>query len=190
MRLYLVSTPRHKITFTLVFTTILVAAVVALIAWPSITTIKGLANQIYEQRVELEKLYTRGQVLKQTLKEYEEIKPAIPTLNRVYLTRGNELDFITTLETTATSVGVTHDIKLTTSDPKKSTNQLQYQLQTQSDLPSFIRYLAALEALNFYININTIRLSTGAGDSQRANASTTPGNALQAILLATSYFKP
>jgi len=184
MQLQLFTNPRQKIMITLAFTLVFAGLILALIAWPSIAAIKNVSEQIYQQRIELEQLYQNGQVLKQTLREYEEIKSAIPTLNRVYLTSGNELDFITTLEEAAAVSGVSYDIKLTANDPKKPTNQLQYQLQTESDLKEFIRYLAQLESLDFYVNVNTLRLST------LANRSNNRGPALQAILLATSYFKP
>ena len=78
--------------------------------------------------------------------------------------------------TAAAVSGVSYDIKLTANDPKKPTNQLQYQLQTESDLKEFIRYLAQLESLDFYVNVNTLRLST------LANRSNNRGPALQAIL--------
>jgi len=181
--------PRQKIITAIVFTIGFVGIATALIAYPSINVIKTLSDQIFKQRVELEELYERGQVLKQTLKEYEEIKPIIPTLNQIYLMKGNELEFITTVEKAAADSGVTHDLKLATTDPKKNTNQLQYQLQVNGDLIKFIRYLAELESLNFYVNINTIRLSSPAGSGIQSNQIGTD-SALQAILLATSFFKP
>lgn len=190
MQFHIATTPRHKIIITIAFAVVFTGIVGGVIAWPSITTIKSLAEQINEQRIELEKLYQRGQILKQTLREYEEIKPTIPSLNKVYMTKGNELEFITTLEDSALSSGVSHDIKLTAPDPKKPTNQLQYQLQSTGDLPGFIRYLAALESLDFYVNINTIRLSSLTTQPQQSSQTTQSKDALQAILLATSYFKP
>ena len=180
--------PRQKILTAIGFTLVFVGLAVGFIAYPSIRVIKSLSDQIFQQRVELEELYQRGQVLKQTLKEYEEVKPIIPSLNRVYLVKGNELEFITTLENVAVDSNVTHDIKLAAIDPKKTSNQLLYQLQTSGDLINFVHYLINLEALDFYVNINTIRLSSSAGSGIRSNQTGT-GSALQAIILATSYFK-
>ena len=61
--------PRQKIITAIVFTIGFVGIATALIAYPSINVIKTLSDQIFKQRVELEELYERGQVLKQTLKE-------------------------------------------------------------------------------------------------------------------------
>lgn len=189
MKLNFNTHPRQKIIIATIFTIVFNGMILGLIAWPSINTIKTLAEQVYEQRVELEKLYQRGQLLKQTLREYEEIKPSLATLNRIYINRGHELEFITTLEETAINNGVTHQIKLTAADPQKQTNnQLQYQLQINGNLTDFIRYLASLEALDFYININTLRLSSLTTNSQATNQPSP--QSIQAILLATSYFKP
>lgn len=182
-------TPRKKITSIISLTVILSGLMMGLIGWPSIKTIMNLSNQIYGQRMELEKLYQRGQVLKQTLREYEEIRPSIPALNRVYLTKGNELDFITTLEEVALSSGVSHDIKLGATDPKKTTNQLAYQLQTGGSITGLIRYLAALESQDFYININTIRISSSLNNDVNVPSGNLSNSVLQAIILATSYFK-
>lgn len=179
--------PQQKIMVTISVTFILVGLTAGLIAYPSVEIIKTLAEQIYDQRTELEQMYQKGQILKQTLKEYEEVKPTIASLNKVYLEKGNELAFITSLEKVAADNGVSHDIKLNSTSPNKTNDQLQYQLQTSGSLVNFIRYLAALEAQDFYININTIRLSSSGGNIT-SNQST--DSALQAILLAASYFKP
>lgn len=188
MRFSFIHTPKQKILSVIVFTILFTIAIFSLIAYPSIKIIKQLSDQIYEQRIELEQMYQKGKILKKTLHEYEQIKPIIPSLSRVYLTRGNELEFITSLEELATTSGVIEDKKLAAPDPKKVTNQLQYQLQISGDLKGFIRYLAALEALDFYVNINTVRLSTSTAQQTINQTVTKP--ALQAILLATSFYKP
>jgi len=187
------TTPRQKIAFTVIFSVLCAGIALAMIIWPSVKTIKFLADQIYQQRIELEQLYQKGQVLKQTLRAYEEVKSVIPKLNQVYLTKGNELEFVTKLEEVAAASGVTHDLKLVAVDPKKQTNQLPFQLQNEGDLPKFIRYLAALESLDFYVNINTIRISSLLNTRSNSREAVNQLNGhpvLQAILLATAYFKP
>lgn len=189
MKFIFSSTPKQKIAVVISLTVIITGLLMAFIGWPSIKTIIDLSDQIYGQRTELEQLYQRGQVLKQTLREYEEIKPSIPALYSIYLTKGNELEFITTLEEVASASGVSHNIQLGATDPNKTTNQLPFQLQTEGNLNGLIKYLAALESLDFYVNINTIRISSLIGKNSRSTTDNSGNNVLQAILLATSYFK-
>ncbi len=153
------------------------------IAWPSLTVIKTLNNQIYEQRVELEKMYRRGQILKQTVKEYEQVKPQVFGLQQIFVNRGQELDLITALENTAVATNVIQTIKLGAVNPTADHPLLPLELQVTGNTNQIITYLAGLESLNYYLNIDTVRLiSNRQGD-------TTNTKALTAIFLANAFYK-
>ena len=190
MKLSLPRTPRQKIIFSTSLTLVLTGALLAFVTLPSIREIKSLNEQIYAQRSELEKLYQKGQLLKQTLKEYEEIKPTTAALERIYIKRGEELSFITTLEAIANTNQLNQEIKLGTQDPKKLTNQLPIQLEINGSLPKFIHYLASLEALDYYLNIDTLRLNSASRNRARPNDQGNAGTNLTALLLAAAYFRP
>lgn len=184
--------PRQKIVISTAVTLSVTAGMIIFLTYPSIRAIRNLADQIYEQRIELEQLYQKGQLLKRTLKEYEEVKPSVQELQRVYITRGEELNFITTLEGVAQSNDIEQDIKLGSLDPKDKTgvNKLPYQLGISGNLANIIAYLGGLEGLDFYVNIETVRLSRSGGTSSRTTTSTGEVSPLATILLANSYFKP
>lgn len=145
--------------------------------------IKRLNAEIDTQRFELEALYQKGQSLKQTLKAYAEVKPTIGSLNRVFLERGQELTFITALENIADTTQVTQQIKLSAAATGQTQKELPIQLDLSADVARVIRYLGGLEALDYYVNINTVRL----GSAGRARAG---GGAISALLLASTYFAP
>ncbi len=186
--------PRQKIVASTLLTLSVTAAVIGFVTMPSVRAIRSLADQIYEQRLELEQLYHKGQLLKRTLKQYEEVKPAVHELERIYITRGEELNFITTLEGVADSSGTIQDIKLGAADPKSKapSNKLPYQLTVEGNLTSLISYLGGLEGLDFYVNIDTLRFSRSSTYSSGRNRPSNLGGTaepLSATLLATSYFK-
>jgi Tfp pilus assembly protein PilO len=189
MALPLPHTPREKIIFSTSLTLVLTAILLIFVAWPSIREIKSLNDQIYYQRLELEKLYQKGQLLKQTLKEYEEVKPTTAALDHIYIKRGEELNFITTLENIASTNKLEQNIRLGSQDPKKQTNQLPMQLELKGSLSSFVSYLAGLEALDYYLNIDTVRLSGANRKKSNSNETANSQTNLNALLLAAAFFR-
>jgi hypothetical protein len=142
--------------------------------------------QIEEQRSQLEELYIRGKNIKQTLQQYREIKPTINTIDNIYVKRGEELKFITTLENIANVQGINQEPKIT-SQPKNS-NTLQLELNTTTSLNRIIKYLIGLESLDYYINIDTVRLSKSSNWTNNPANATNPE--LSTIFLATLYYQP
>lgn len=180
--LQLPTTPRQKIILSMSLTALITAGLIAFITWPSMREIKRLNSEIDTQRLELEALYQKGQSLKETLKAYAEVKPTIGTLSRVYVQRGGELAFITSLEAVADTAKVDQQIKLNSTPANQPVNELPIQLDVKTDLTHLISYLGGLEGLDYYVNINTVRLGTPG----RAQANGT----LTALLLATTYLTP
>lgn len=178
-------TTRHKAVIYISLTLIISIGLFLIIGWPSIKEIKNLSTQIEEQRSQLEELYLRGKNIKQTLQQYHEIKPTINSIDNIYVKHGEELKFITTLESIANAQGINQEPKIV-SQPNNP-NTLQLELNTTANLNRIIKYLMGLESLDYYINIDTIRLSKS---SSRANNSTNTNPELSTIFLATLYYQP
>lgn len=157
------------------------------IAYPSIREIMNLSDRIYQERVDLEKLYRKGQILKQTLKDYQTIKPTLNQFTNIYVIPGNELDFITHLEKVATEQKVNQDITLGLADKKPKVNKLPIQLHIDSSLANFVKYLTGLEQLDYYLNIETLRLG---GYNKRTSPGSANNFTLSAFLLGSAYYKP
>lgn len=175
------STPRQKIIITTSLTALTILALTAFITWPSIREIRRLNNEIDAQRLELEELYYKGQSLKETLEAYNKVKPTIGSLDRVYVERGQELSVITTLEQVADTTNVKQTIK--TNETDKSTKTMPLQLELMGDLAHIIRYLGGIEALDLYVNIDTIRLgSTGRVVAKDVGLST--------LIIGNAFYKP
>ena len=157
------------------------------IIWPSIVDIKSLNQSIEDQQTQLEQLYQKGRNVKKTLEQYREVKPAVTSLDSIYVKRGDELKLITTLEQTAKSQGITQDINQASGSNQAQGDKLQLQLQVTGSLHQLIAYLTALEALDYYVNIDLVRIGTAPTTSKQP---LTSGSKLSAVFLATSYFKP
>ncbi len=178
---------RAKMNASLGLSLAALAALVAFIIWPSVDDIKSLNQVIEGQQAELEQLYTKGRSIKQTLEEYRQVKPTVTTLNNIYVKRGEELKLITTLEQVAHDQGVQQDLTQASSGDEPQGNTLQLQLHVTGTLPKLITYLGALEALDYYLNINLVRLNT----NQPAAGTVTSGSPqLSAIFLTTAYLTP
>ncbi len=158
------------------------------VTYPSIVEIMKLNDRIYQERVDLEKLYRKGQILKQTLKDYQTIKPTLNQFANIYVAPDNELDFITRLEKVATEQKVNQDITLGLADKKNKTNKLPIQLHIDGSLANFVKYLTGLEQLDYYLNIETLRL----GGYNKKTSTTEANNnfTLSAFLLGSAYYKP
>lgn len=156
------------------------------VAWPSYQQIRQLNDEIYQERVGLEKLYQKGQILKQTVQEYEKVKPEVTKLSSVYLQPNDELNLITKLEDAAQMSNVKQHLTLGVQDPKKTKNTLPIQLQISGQLKDFVGYLQKIEGLDYYLNIDSLRLSKNGTGNQSIQSS----NPLEAVLLGLIYYQP
>ncbi|MFA4936709.1 MAG: hypothetical protein WC575_00230 [Patescibacteria group bacterium] len=182
------SPPKQKIIISLSAVAIIVSGLIILLIYPCITRIKELSNEIFTQRVELEKIYLRGQNLKQTLEQYQQIKPTVLLLNRAYIQSGQELDLFTSLENLSENNNIVPNIKLTSTTPKEKTiKTLPLQITLVSNFTNLMNYLVGLENLDYYLNISTIRINTGSVNPQEVfnNHSN-----ITTLLLANAYYKP
>ena len=177
-----ITTSHRKVILAICLTLLTSLGIFVFMAWPSLKIIQTLNNQIYEQRVELEKMYRRGQILKQTIKEYEQVKPQISSLQQIFVNRGQELELITALENIASATNINQNIKLGVTDNLNKNQKLPLELQVTGTTAQIINYLAGLESLNYYLNIDTVRL---------VNSQTEPNRAptLTAIFLANAFYK-
>ena len=63
-----------KITISTIGVILIISLITVFIIIPTISDIKKISNPIYLERVDLEKKYLRGQLLKKTVSNFEEIK--------------------------------------------------------------------------------------------------------------------
>jgi len=134
-----------------------------LIILPTVSEIRKISKAIYDERVDLEKKYLRGQLLKKTMEDFEMIKPKKNQLASVFLTLGQELNFITTLEKIAGENRLTPNIQLNINEIKEKDDikEIPIILTVQGNFIQTMDYLSSLERLNYYINLSSLKLTAG-----------------------------
>ncbi len=107
--------------------------------------------------------YQKGQSLSKLTKNLETIEPQISIIDQIYITDDNVLKFITTLEKNASANGVTQKINLNPAKTKEIDGYMKNPLQinTSGSFKNQLNYLLSLEAINYYVNINTLELNLG-----------------------------
>ncbi len=152
---------KKKIYLSLLVFLIIILILIIFIVVPTIRDIKNMSNKIEEQRLDLEKKYIKGQSLKQLAENLEKIEPELVKLNQIFINQNRELEFITTLEEIAAKNNINQKINLGAVSAAENQNfkKSTLQLYTSGSFTDQMNYLLSLEALNYYININSIDLN-------------------------------
>ncbi|OGL87879.1 hypothetical protein A3I42_03545 [Candidatus Uhrbacteria bacterium RIFCSPLOWO2_02_FULL_49_11] len=194
----------HLRPLIITVTSAIVAAIIGvLIIIPAIRDIRNLNARIHTQRQALEMLYQRGQNIRTSSAEYENVKKDIPLITSSFLTLGNELEFITALEAAAAEIGVQQTINLDTAQnapaegapPESVSRRVLLRLDLEGTFAQLIPYLQELEAMRPYINILTIYVANA---SRSSLLNTSPSDEetlsyaplLKISLTAATYWRP
>lgn len=146
----------------IIFAAIIISLLILfIILLPTLKKIKQMTQDIYSQRVALEKLYLRGQSIRKSKENYEKIKDDIKQLENVFNYVGQELNFITALEKIAEEKNISQIINIKNGgkeSTKKPVNEDYHSIEVVVNLNGnyndLIRYLEAVQNLDFYFNIN------------------------------------
>lgn len=152
---------KRKITILVLIIIAITGLIIYFIILPTINDIQKISQSIYAEKVDLEKKYQRGQLLRKTIEEFKQIEPEKERLKSAFIVEGQELEFITTLETIANSFNLVQSLQLRPSQGKKEKNYylLPLQITTQGNFTDTLKYLKKLEGLNYYFNSSAIKIS-------------------------------
>lgn len=157
---------KRKIYF-IISTFLLLVLVIFLIIKPAASEIKSITVSVRTQKEKLEKLYVAGQLLKTTQEQYQKIESQISEVSKIFITQGQELEFITRLEEIALKNNLIQKIDLQepiieenqTKDQKdRQYETLPLRLNISGNYPNLLKYLTNLESLDYYINIENFRI--------------------------------
>ncbi len=179
--------PKQKIIISLTIVIIILSSLMGFIILPGVNRIKDLSNQIFTQRIELEKIYLRGQNIKKTLKQYQQIKPTVSLINNAYIQSDRELDLFTALENLSENNNIVPNIKLTSTATEKHPKILPLQITLESNFINLMNYLIGLERLDYYLNISIIRINAGSVNSLEVINN---NSSLTTLLIVNAYYKP
>lgn len=155
---------KKKIIISIAIVLVFTALIIYFIILPTVNDIKQISNTIYAERVDLEKKYLRGQLLKTTIKEFEASKPSQEKLASVFISEGKELEFITALEKIAGVWGLEQNLSLQPVETKSGFSYAQpLEIKIKGDFIKILKYLADLEKTKYYFNITSLSLDSNNG---------------------------
>lgn len=189
-------TIKNKLYF-IISSTACIFILVFFIILPSCRDIKKVSSEIRDEREYLEKLYLRGQHLKEVKKNFKDIEPHINDLEKIFIAPGEEVGFITSLENLAANKGIEQKLELENLLATKGQDQgnelmpyeiLPLTLNLQGTFPQLITYLIGLELLDYYVIINSLTITNASVKSTTPiiSAIETPDK-LTIFLKAQSY---
>jgi len=161
---------KKKITILISIVVLITAAIIYFIIMPTVRDIEEISNSVRDERIDLEKKYLRGQLLRKTIENFEKIKPEQEKLASIFIVEEEELKFITTLEETAAKNQINQDIRLQSIGGMEKSKEKEFypvplSITTQGNFVKIMQYLNDLEHLNYYFNISSIIINSG-GKSQ------------------------
>jgi len=182
---------RKKIIATIIIFLLVINSVIYFVIIPTIKDIKQMKSEIEAQRIDLEKKYLKGQSLKRLTENLKKIEPQLARLNQVFINQNRELEFITTLEETADQNSIAQKIDLgiiqDTNEQTFQKNSLK--LFTQGNFMRQMNYLTNLEALNYYINIKSLKLFPASAQIMTPEKQQSAQDNINMIISADTYWK-
>ncbi|OGY45456.1 MAG: hypothetical protein A2744_02095 [Candidatus Buchananbacteria bacterium RIFCSPHIGHO2_01_FULL_44_11] len=163
---------KRKILIFIAAITVVTGVIVYLVIVPTVIEIRKISQAIYNERLDLEKKYLRGQLLKKTIEDFEQIKPKKDQLTSAFLILGRELEFITSLEDIASQNQLIQNIQLNINEKKKREefDEVPVTLTLQGNFLQTMNYLASLEKLNYYINLTSLKISAADQDQDSSTS--------------------
>jgi len=138
----------------------MVLLMVFVIISPSVAKIKNNKNIINQQYSKLRQLIEKGQVTSRIKNDFELVKNGLDSIGKIFLTNGDELEFITSLESVARENNVEQDISFNLSDFSdiNGYKTIPLKISASGNPENIISYINQIEALDYYINFNDIEI--------------------------------
>jgi len=151
---------------TTLISVVIVAAISYFIVFPQIKNIVKIKNKIEKQRIELAKRYVQGQNLKELSSDMEMVEKRLEELEKIYIEQEEALEFITNLENIAEKNNVSQKIELLSLEESRKLHKGYFERQMQIFLSGkysdLLLYLADMETLRYYINLQNTEISSQA----------------------------
>lgn len=162
------------------------------VIFKSITDIKTIKRNILDQKINLEKNLIRDKNMAVLAKQLETIEPKLEKLNKIFINSSRELEFITTLENAANEAQVSQKIILSPDSSSKigEYKKIPIKLSLNGNFKNLFNYLTRLEALPYYINIQSLILTKNKQNiSSRTNAGSLPQGTISLEISADTFWE-
>ncbi|MCU0679045.1 MAG: type 4a pilus biogenesis protein PilO [Planctomycetes bacterium] len=152
--------------YVLIFIAFLLTAALLLFGLirPNLAKIKYVRGEIITQKKNSEDIVKNEINANRLSEKFDIIEPELEKFNQIFINRNRELEFITTLENTASQENINQKINfnLVPGASEQIYQMVPLEISAQGEYEKILSYLNALENLTYYLNINTLEFSTGA----------------------------
>jgi Tfp pilus assembly protein PilO len=153
-----------KIILSSLFFILIFAAAIFIFIIPSAKHLAEAKKEISKQKTALEEVYIQGQNLRKISDNLKTVEPNLENLKKIFISLEDDFKFVTALEEAAENSGVRQTISGLNYPDKESFKKTSFQkiplqLTTTGNFLSQMKYLSALEALDYYISIKTLEIS-------------------------------
>lgn len=159
-------TPKQKIFVVSALFVGLIAAISICIVVPVIKDIRNLNQQIYEQRLSLEKKYVQRFSMRRIIANFREIHDNMSKVLSIFLLPDDEITFITMLEEKADKNGVNLKIYFLPqekNDYPDGKQKFDLTLTVEGDYKNIVGFTNDVEKLDTYVLLNSVSLITKTG---------------------------
>lgn len=139
------------------FFCVIIAIIAGAVIWPTVVYIRNLNNDTYELRTYMERRYESTKSMRFTRQKTAEITEDVQTFPKMNFQASDQLALITTLENVAGRHNITQKIDNLNLDPQ--TNWLTLSLTTSGLYDDSWRYLADLEKINYFLQVDKLNFS-------------------------------
>ena len=126
---------------------------------PSLKRVQEIREAVDNERFELEKLYTRGQVVHEVKIKLEETKKDLPLIEATMLKAGKELEFIKKVENLARSHFLQQRLDLSQTQEERGFKVLPFNLTITGNFTDLMPYIRELEKLEGYASLESLDIA-------------------------------
>jgi Tfp pilus assembly protein PilO len=184
----------RNITVTLTVL-ILNAAVIYFFILPTINKIKSLRNEILNIEIDSANKITQEKNISDLNNKIKKIQPQLNEINSIFINQNREIEFINALEDLASKNNIDQKLNIDFNNPTKggTFNSVPVGINANGNFNNVIGYLSALEAMSYYINIDSVTFtasnnSKDTGDDSRPFESKN-GTTIDLNLVGHSFWK-
>lgn len=154
---------KNKILISLGSVLLMSSAIIYFLIIPTLDDIDLINEKIQAQNIEVEEKYNKIMSQRKLLEKIKTIEPQMAKLDRIFIDKNRQLEFITTLEGIAAANGIIQKINLpplsNSKDVKNDAGKGLLSLDSNGSFSNIISYLSDIESLNYYINIKSFSMA-------------------------------
>jgi len=138
---------------------VIIILAVYLIILPLAGSITSLSKDVYDQKITLEMLKKRSENVANLMTDYSQLKAYEQLLNKFFINKNDQLNFLTSLENTATKNKLTQELVLQEIGQINKIKEAPLEIVLTGSFTDIVKYLSEIESMDYYLVIDSIDFS-------------------------------